>query len=273
MSEFRNKIAIVTGGASGIGRALCEVLSQREAVVIVADVNIKGAQQVASSITKIANRAYAAHLDVRRKDDVQKLIDQTVSEYGQLDYIFNNAGVAVAGEVRDMTLDHWHRVIDINLLGTLFGTTSAYSLMIRQGFGHIVNIASLAGLIGYPTNIPYATTKYAIIGLSTSLRIEAADLGVKVSVVCPGYVKTGIYEATPVLKANIENASTQISFKMMDATKAAHVILKGIAHNRKIIVFPFYARLLWWVHRVCPSFTTLLGRKIVNEFRAIRSES
>ncbi len=242
-------------------------------MVIVADVNIKGAQQVASSINKLGKRAYATLLDVRRKDDVQKLIDQTASKNGQLDYMFNNAGLSVTGEVRDMTLDHWHRVIDINLLGVLYGTISAYSLMIRQGFGHIVNIASLAGLIGLPTEISYTTTKYAIIGLSTSLRIEAAALGVKVSVVCPGYVKTGIYDATPVLKAIIEDASTQTSFKMMDATKAAYVILKGVAHNRKIIVFPFYARLLWWVHRVCPALTTLLGRKIVKDFRAIRSET
>ncbi len=103
---------------------------------------------------------------------------------GQLDCMFNNAGISITGEVRDMTSDHWHRVIDINSLGSHYGATYAYSLMIKQGFGHIVNVACLAGLIGYPIEIAYTTTKYALVGLLTSLRIEAADLGVKVSVVC-----------------------------------------------------------------------------------------
>jgi NAD(P)-dependent dehydrogenase (short-subunit alcohol dehydrogenase family) len=272
MNLFQNKVSIVTGGASGIGRALCQELGQRGAVVIVADIDDEGAQQVASGIAG-EGQARAVHLDVSQEESVQNLIDETTSEYGRLDYIFNNAGIGISGEVRDLNLEHWRRVIDVNLMGVLYGTTIAYELMVRQGFGHIANTASLAGLIGYPTNTPYATTKFAVIGLSNSLRVEAAGLGVKVSVVCPGYVDTGIYDATSMV--NISQADKQrliaaIPFKLMDVKKAALAILRGVERNRGIIIFPAHARLLWWLYRLHPSLVIPLGNRIVKELREAR---
>jgi NAD(P)-dependent dehydrogenase (short-subunit alcohol dehydrogenase family) len=272
MNNFKDKTAIVTGGASGIGRALCEDLGQKGVEVIVADINKAGAEQVASTISSAGGQARAAHVDVSRAEDVQKLIDETASEHDRLDYMFNNAGIGLGGDVRDMNLEHWHRVFDVNLLGVLYGTLGAYSLMVKQGFGHIVNIASLAGLIGYPTNVPYATSKYAVVGLSTSLRLEAADLGVKVNVVCPGYVQTSIWENATLLKVRREDVLAQIPFKMMDASKAASSILRGVERNKAIIYFPFHARVLWWLYRLHPAVLTPLGRKMVRDFRATRSE-
>lgn len=268
---FEGKVAIVTGGASGIGRALSEQLSLRRAVVIVADINIEGAQQVASGITSGGGRARAVNLDVSRADDVKKLVDDTASEYGRLDYIFNNAGIGIGAEARDLTLEHWLRIINVNLLGVIHGTTAAYPLMVRQGFGHIVNTASLAGLIGEPMGIPYVTSKFAIVGLSQTLRVEAAGLGVKVSVVCPGYVQTPVWDS-PLLKIKKEDLPKPL-FKMMDATKAARCILKGVGRNQAFIVFPLHARFLWWLYRISPSILEPLGRKMVKDFRAVRIES
>jgi NAD(P)-dependent dehydrogenase (short-subunit alcohol dehydrogenase family) len=251
--QFKDKVAIVTGGASGIGRALCEALSQRGARVIVADIDTEGAQRVALAITTAGGRAREAHLDVAKGEDVRRLVGDTASEYRRLDYMFNNAGLAVSrGEVRDLTVEHWHRVIDVNLLGVLYGTIAAYSLMVQQGFGHIVNTASLAGLVGFPTSIPYGVSKCALVGLSIPLRLEAADLGVKVSVVCPGEIRT----------------NQRHTFGLVGAEQAAEIILRGVAKNQAIIVFPLYARILWRLNRLCPKLLFPLGRKIVRDFRA-----
>lgn len=254
--QFKDKVAIVTGGASGIGRALCEALSRRGACVIVADINTEGAQRVASAITTAGGRARAAHLDVVKDEGVRKLVDDTASEYRRLDYMFNNAGVNVSrGEMRDLTVEHWHSVIDVNLLGVLYGTIAAYSVMVQQGFGHIINTASLAGLLGFPTSIPYGVSKCALVGLSIPLRLEAADLGVKVSVVCPGEIRTN-------------KPNQRYKFGLVDAEEAAEIILRGVAKNQAIIVFPLYARVLWRLNRLFPNLLFPLGRKMVRDFRA-----
>ena len=272
MDNFKEKISIVTGAASGIGRALCEELDREKAVVIASDINTEGIQEVTSIITEAGGNGISAYLDVSQSEDVTNFVNKTADEYGRIDYIFNNAGISVSGEVRDMGLEHWQKVIRVNLMGVIYGTIAAYPLMVKQGFGHIVNIASLAGLIGYPTNIPYATAKFAVVGLSTSLRSEGKDLGVNVSVVCPGYIDTGIYDATPILKADREKVLANIPFKMMDVKKAAQLILRGVIRNKAIITFPFYAGLLWWLYRLHPAILTPLSSKTVKDFRALRAE-
>ncbi len=137
MNRFKDKVAIVTGGASGIGRELCRQLGGHGATVIVADVNREGAEEAASSIAgSTAGRARAAHLDVTDAEEVRKLIRDTAAEFGRLDYMFNNAGIAIGGDARDMDWEHWRRILDINLMGVIYGSRAAYSVMVEQGFGH-----------------------------------------------------------------------------------------------------------------------------------------
>jgi NAD(P)-dependent dehydrogenase (short-subunit alcohol dehydrogenase family) len=275
MNHFENKVVIVTGGASGIGQALCEELGQRgAAMVVVADINAEGAQQVASAITAASGQARAAHLDVSRAEDVQKLVDDIASEHGRLDFMFNNAGIAMGGEVRDMDLEHWQRILDVNLWGVIYGTTAAYRVMTRQGFGHIVNTASLGGLIPEPMATAYATTKHAVVGLSTSLRAEAAELGIKVSVVCPGFVQTRVHDAATYVGIKREDAISEMSssMKMMDATDCARVILRGVERNKAIITDTALTRLLWWLHRLNPAILGPLLQKGVSDMRALRIE-
>ena len=268
MEPFRDKVVIVTGGGSGIGRALCEELGRRGAVVTVADINMEGARQVASAIAKSGGQSSTAHLDVARAEDVQKVVEEAASTHGRLDYMFNNAGIGMAGEVRDMDLEHWRRILDVNLWGVIYGTTTAYQVMIKQGFGSIVNTASAAGLIPSPMATAYSTTKHAVVGLSTSLRAEAAELGVKVSVVCPGFVRTGIFDASTYLQTKREDVISNLSsIKMIDATGCARVILRGVARNRAIITVTAFARFIWWLYRLRPTLLAPLERKIVRCFR------
>jgi len=275
MNHFENKVAVVTGGASGIGRAICEELGQREAaMVIVADINAEGAGQVASAINTAGGRARAAHLDVSRAEDVQKLVEETASEHGRIDFMFNNAGIAICGEVRDMDLDHWRHILDVNLWGVIYGTTAAYQAMTQQGFGHIVNTASLGGLIPEPMATAYATTKHAVVGLSTSLRAEAAELGIKVSVVCPGFVQTRVHDSATYVGLKREDAISEMSssMKMMDATDCARVILRGVEGNKAIITDTALTRLFWWLYRLNPAVLGPFLQKGVSDMRALRIE-
>lgn len=269
----QNQIAIVTGGASGIGRALAEQLASAKALVVVADINLEGAQAVAARITAQGGRAVPAHLDVTRAEDVERLVEDTVRDYGRLDYMFNNAGIGVGGEVRDLTLDHWRQAIDVNLWGVIYGTHAAYSVMVRQGSGHIVNTASAAGLVGEPGLTPYSVTKSAVVTLSTALRAEGEAYGVRVSVICPGFIDTAIYENAVGIKIDKKQFLEKLPVRLVPAPEAARRILRGVERNEAIIVFPFYARLAWWLLRLNPSLLNGLRRRTLAQMRAMRSRS
>lgn len=238
-------IAVVTGAASGIGRALAEALGRRGAVVIVSDLNAGGAKAVADAIVAAGGRAESVTTDVSREADVTTLVDATLQRHGRVDLMINNAGIAVGGEVRDLIVADWRRIIDVNLLGVVHGVAAASPRMVAQGSGHILNIASLAGLGPWPTMAPYATTKFAVVGLSLSLRAEAASLGVRVSVACPGFVQSGIYEAAAIANADVHRLWAKIPF-------------------------PFYARVLWWLGRINGALMTPLHRRTIADFRAVR---
>jgi len=271
VDAFKDKIAIVTGAASGIGRAVSEGLARRGATVIAADLNEPGAEATVRSIVGSGGKAKSVRIDVTKSDEVQKLVDGVVSENGRLDYIFNNAGIGVVGEVRDLEPDHWRKTIDVNLWGVIYGAVAAYKVMAIQGSGHIINTASVAGLIPSPTLTPYSVTKHAVVGLSSSLRAEGAALGVKVSAVCPGLVRTGLYETIALVNTDRESLLAQIPFKPIDPPRAAQAILRGVEHNREIIIFPSNARVLWSLSRLNRGIIQSLARRAVAEFRKIRT--
>ena len=260
----------MTGGASGIGRALCQELARRGALALVADIDSAGAQAVAAAIAASGGRAAAAPLDVTRAPDVERLVEDTVRTHGRLDYMFNNAGIGVGGEVRDLSLDHWRKAIDINLWGVIYGTTAAYAAMLRQGSGHIVNTASAAGLVGEPGLAPYSVAKSGVVALSAALRAEAEGFGVRVSVACPGFVDTAIYENAIGVHIDKEEFLAKLPVKLVSAAEAARAILRGVERNEAIIVFPFYARLAWWLMRINPGILARFHRRVLTNLRAMR---
>jgi short-subunit dehydrogenase len=139
--------------------------------------------------------------------------------------------------------------------------------MVRQGSGHIVNIASLAGLTGMALSVPYATSKFAVVGLSLTLRAEGADLGVKVSAVCPAFIHTRIFDSGTYAGTDRQGILSVTPFKFMDAGDAARAVLRGVERNRAVVVFPFYARLLWWLTRLHPAIAVAINRKTARDFR------
>jgi len=275
MDVFRDKTAIVTGGASGIGKGLCEELGKYGAHVVVADLNGEVARDVAASLKASGGRAEAVKLDVTNEEDVRGLIDETAAKNGKLDYIFNNAGIGIGGEVQDMDLDHWKRIVDVNQWGVVYGTLAAYNVMVKQGTGHIVNTASSAGLVPSPLLTAYSMTKHAVVGLSTGLRAEGAALGVKVSVVCPGFIDTPIFDSTEYVNTSKEISMSVVppGLKSMGAEDCARAVLRGVARNRGIIPVQAPAYILWWVNRLSPRLLDAQSQKAVRQYRkAARGE-
>ncbi len=274
MKQFKDKIAIVTAGAAGIGRGICEELARLGAVVIIADINAEKAEEAARAISASGGRATAKQLDVTKAGDVQKIIEETAGEFGRLDYMINNAGIALMGEVRDMELEQFRRLIDVNFMGVVHGCKAAYSLMVKQGFGHIVNVGSVTGLFTFPIQTHYSATKHAVQGFSAGLRAEGADLGVKVSVICPMNIKSDMVEGSiTVVGIKDKNWFSSLPVKWMDANKAARKMLKGVARNKGVIIVPSNAKIFWWIFRMNPKMFGLMGQFGVKAFRKHRSEA
>ncbi|MBI4514266.1 MAG: SDR family oxidoreductase [Deltaproteobacteria bacterium] len=272
MRAFREAVAVVTGGASGIGQALCKELGQRGATVVVADRNGSGAAEVAAAIAAAGGQAQAHAVDVTSWEAVEALVAGVVEQHGRLDYLFNNAGIGVLAEERDATLADWHKVLAVNLWGVIHGVRAAYPRMLRQGFGHIINTASLAGLTPAPMEVSYTASKHAVVGLSCALRVEAADLGVRVSVVCPGLIDTPILHTTEMRAVDGEGVRALIaSGKPMAPAACAGVILRGVEKNKAIIVVGPLGRFGWWLTRLSPGLAMWFWRtQFLRRLRALR---
>lgn len=268
--ELRGKVAVITGAAGGIGKALAEEMSARGCHVVLADIQGELLERTAAELGGRGALVEAVSLDVRDPDAVCTLIQRAHREHGRLDYLFNNAGINVCAELADTTLDDWNQLIDVNLRGVVHGVHAAYPIMREQGFGHIVNTASAAGLVPAAAEGAYAATKHAVVGLSEALRVEAAAFGVKVSVVCPGLVDTPMLRTTKYVKLGpnaIVDASPQ---KPIDPRHAARRILRGVARNEFYIVFTATLHALWRLHRLAPNASLRLGKVAIARFRRSR---
>jgi NAD(P)-dependent dehydrogenase (short-subunit alcohol dehydrogenase family) len=272
-NEFAGKIAIVTGGASGIGRALGVELVRRGAHVTLADVDGDLASAVANEIDTTGRTGSVASrmVDVSDADAMDALVAAVVGEHGRLDLMFNNAGISVGGPTHEMHRSHWDRSVAVNLGGVINGVRAAYPQMIEQGHGHIVNTASGAGLVAVPLTVPYTTTKFAVVGLSTALRPEAATHGVRVSALCPGAVETPILNRSAPSELPAMPAGTltgrefmkRLGTRPMAAARFAPRALRGVARNQAIITVPASTRALWYLQRLSPRTIERLGAVIV----------
>ncbi|WP_338145955.1 SDR family oxidoreductase [Streptomyces scabichelini] len=275
---YRDATAIITGAASGIGRALAEELVARGCEVVLADLQIEQAEEVAAALREAGGKATAAWLDVTDHAKFEQLVKDTAARTGRLDYLFNNAGIThgMGAGARHYRIEDWRRMIDVNVVGVVNGVQAAYNLMIDQGFGHIVNTASLAGLVPSAGTTSYVTTKHAVVGLSHNLRIEAAQLGVRVSVLCPGVIRTPLIEGG-VYGRSVAGVTREMTRDMWEEQKPispeefVKKSLDAVARNKGIIVVPAVWKLFWWLFRLSPSLCLNIATK---KFRDLgRSET
>ena len=268
--SFADKHAIVTGGGSGIGAALCRALDLAGAHVVCTDVDRQAAESV---VATLSSRATAARLDVTDSDAVQGAVDDVVARTGRLDLLFNNAGIVWGGDTELLTLDQWNAIIDVNIRGVVHGVAAAYPQMLRQGHGHIVNTASMAGLTAAGQVTSYVATKHAVVGLSMALRSEAVPRGVGVLVVCPAAVDTPILDKGAVGGFVGRDYFLQAQGgKAYDADRLARDTLRAIEKNKAILVKPTVAHAQWLMARAAPALMNRLAMRFVGDQRSRQAD-
>ena len=258
-TPLRPRVSIVTGGASGIGRAIAAELAARGSHVVLADLDGGAAERTAAELAAGAEggRVSAAEVDVSSFEAIERVVARTEADHGPVDVMVNNAGIALGGLLEELDGRHWDRALAVNLGGVVNGVRAVYPHMSARRRGHILNTASLAGLIPAPAMLPYTTTKHAVVGLSTALRAEAAALGIRVSVLCPGFVDTPlldeVYEAPPsIAGGSVRRAVRLMQPRFLTAQTVAVRAVEGLERNRAVIPVGGLAHTLWRLNRFAP---------------------
>lgn len=268
MSRFAGRVALVTGAASGIGAALAAALHDVGAKVVLADINADGARRQALAIG--ADAAEAVQLDVTDRAQFASVAAATQARHGRVDLLFNNAGIAIIGNTLAMTAEDWDRLIDVNIRGVVHGVEAVYPLMVEQALvdgwrGHIVNTASVSGLIPAPGFTAYAMTKHAVVGLSVSLREEARRYGVRVSALCPSVIGTPMADHARLLGDSVPIKDKVQGFtRLPDADYCARKALKGVRRNRALIPVAPAAHIGWRLYRLWPGLLRPVTRRLAD---------
>ncbi|KKC06806.1 SDR family NAD(P)-dependent oxidoreductase [Mycobacterium nebraskense] len=278
-TSVSGKVAFVTGGASGIGAALTTELVDGGAEVWIADRQIGPAQEFAQRLNSGGGNAHAIELDVRDYPSFERAIAEVVQRSARIDYLFNNAGIGVAGEVDKYTLDDWDDVFDVNLRGVVHGIQAVYPIMIRQHSGHIVNTASMAGLMTTAGQASYTASKHAVVALSKTLRLEAERHGVQVSVLCPGVIRTPILTGGKYGRTDMAGISNEEILKMWERLhplapeKFAERALRAVLRGDAIIVVPGWWKAFWYLERLSPALSMRAAKAMLKRARRMEQAS
>lgn len=256
MKSFQNKVAVITGAGSGIGRALAIQLAKSGAKLALSDVNESGLAETVGVCQSAGAAVFSKKVDVSKLKEIQALVADVIAEFGQADMVFNNAGIALGKKnLSELSYEEWEKIMGINVWGVIYGTKEFLPYLLQQPEAAIINISSIFGLAGIAEQTPYCTTKFAVRGFTESLRTELIDSNVEVYCVHPGGINTNISQhaleeaqSDPTKKKEIENFN-----KMLRHTpaKAAETILTAVKNkNQKILIgeeaylFDYATRLL-----------------------------
>ncbi len=259
----------ITGAASGIGRSTAIAMGKLGSRLFLTDRNEKGLEETVDIISKNGGEVckYKA-FDISKYEDVKGFADETHKEFGAMDIIMNIAGISVFALVEDMTHEHWRKVINVNLWGPIHGIECFVPEMVRAGNGgHVVTVASAAGLTGAPWHAAYSTSKWGCVGVSEVLRYDLMQHDIGVTVVCPGAVETPLKQTVEILAVNresnyIKEHEKKFSQHAVSPERVAELIVRAVEKNKFLVFTSFDIWLLYFLKRKCFPLYHLVLKKI-----------
>ncbi len=263
MKRLEGRVAVVTGAASGIGRATSIVLAKSGCDLALADVDEKGLTSAHAAVQALGRKASVHVVDVSRREAMARLPDEVMDIHGHVNIVMNNAGVGVGASVEEHDLDDFEWLMGINFWGVVYGSKFFLPLLKRQDEAHIVNISSLFGLVGLPTQSAYCASKFAVRGFTESLRSELRGTSVGVTAVFPGGINTNIARASRVADEALKAKAVKFfATKTLSAEAAAEQIVDGIRKNSARVLITREAVLGDIAKRVAPVATNWLTDRI-----------
>lgn len=269
MNDFRDKVAVVTGAGSGIGRATALALARAGGRVAVTDVQQESAEDTAARIRDSGHQALAFRMDVTSVNQIWQVQEQITSSFGVPSVLVNNAGIAVGGYFLDTGLESWERVVAINLMGVVHCCRAFVPQMVAaERPGHVVNIASMLGYTPAQGVTAYGTTKFGVLGFSESLRIELAPHGIGVTAICPGLIRTNIIQSgvLELGEQDVEEKRRAIDSiyrkRNYPPEKVAAAIMQAIRRNRAVVPVAPEAWLAYYLKRWAPWLVRWIAGKV-----------
>lgn len=253
--SFKDKVVIITGASSGIGKALAEELAKRGAnVVLGARQYVTLCEITAELEQKYGVKALAVQADVSKEEDCEMLIKQTLTTFGKIDVLINNAGLSMRALFKDLDLSVLKNLMDVNFWGTVYCTKYALPEILKTK-GSVVGVSSIAGYRGLPGRTGYSSSKFAMNGFMEALRTELLKTGVHVMVACPGFTTSNIRVAALAKDGNVHGETSMEEGKMMSAEEVAEIISNGILSRKRTLIMTGQGKLAVWMNKLFPKFT------------------
>jgi len=251
MREIRNKIALVTGAASGIGRAIALHLAREGADLYVLDIDEAGLAETVALAQREDVRALGRRCDVSQPAQITECVEYVLERWGRVDILVNNAGITYYGKTADMTTEHCERLLAINLHAPIHFTRELLPTLLERDEAHVLNVASFFGLIGTCKLAVYSSSKFGLVGFSESLRAEYGRHGLGVTALCPGFVKTNLFATAP-RGGDLPESKTPPDWMLITPEKIAARAIKAIYRNHALVVQPAYAKVACFGKRFFP---------------------
>jgi NAD(P)-dependent dehydrogenase (short-subunit alcohol dehydrogenase family) len=259
--RYPGKRAFVTGAASCLGREICQQLAQRGWKLCIADIHARRLHEVEQQLAALGADVMVRPLDVTSAEALEAACVEMEQAWGGVDLVFNNAGIAVAGELNEVALEDWHRVMNVDLWGVIHGCRAFVPLLKQQGAGHIINTASSAGTLSAPEMGPYNVAKAGVISLSETLRVELARSGIGVTVVCPTVFASCLGESFGESTRGEQMLHKQLNQSGVTAAEIVQDVLRAVERGRLYVMTQPDARWGWRMKRFFPEyFASSLGR-------------